>query len=134
MCRSSSVADLRHLFGAAGLLLLASCSGGEPDGAEPAVDDSSLISCAIGSATEFTRNCSVERAVENGVLTLVVHHEDGGFRRLTVMNDGSGVTAADGADQATITVFDGEIEVAVGGDRYLLPATIAGTGTPDATE
>jgi len=128
------MADLRHLVGTAGLLLLTACSGGDSDGAEPAADDSSMISCAIGSATEFTRNCTIERAVENGVLTLVVHHEDGGFRRLTVMDDGSGVTAADGADQATITVFDGEIEVAVGGDRYLLPATIAGAGTPDATE
>lgn len=140
MCRSSSVADLRRLSGAAGLLLLAACSGGEPDGAETGTDASDLISCAIGSATEFTRNCRVERAVDNGVLTLVVHHEDGGFRRLTVMEDGSGVTAVDGADQATIAVFDGEIEVAIGEDRYLLPATITGagigtgTGTPDAAE
>jgi hypothetical protein len=127
------VADLR--FAAVlGLALLAACSGDVPEGDAP-VDEGSLIACAIGSATEFTRNCSVERAVVDGVLTLVINHEDGGFRRLTVMDDGSGVTAADGADQATITVFDGEIEVAIDGDRYLLPATIAGEATsPDAPE
>ena len=69
----------------------------------------------------------------DGVLTLVIHHEDGAFRRLTVMEDGSGVTAADGADPAQITVFDGEIEVAIGADRYMLPATITGSASsPDA--
>ena len=117
-----------------GVSLLAACSGDAPAD-DALVDEGSLIACAIGSATEFTRNCSVERAVVDGVLTLVINHEDGGFRRLTVMDDGSGVTAADGADQATITVFDGEIEVTIDGDRYLLPATIAGeAASPDAAE
>ena len=85
-----------------------------------------MIACAIGTASEFTRNCSVERQVDEGVLFLTINHEDGSFRRLRVMDDGSGVAAADGADDAQITVFDGEIEVSLGGDHYILPATITG--------
>jgi hypothetical protein len=115
------VADRRAIF--AGLLaVLAGCSA---DPVDQPVDDASLIACAIGGASELTRNCSVERSVADSVLTLVIHHDDGGFRRLTVMTDGSGVITADGADPARIAVFEGEIEVAVGQDRYILPATIA---------
>ena len=93
-----------------------------------APDEASLISCAIGSATQFTRNCSVERVAKDGGLSLVIRHEDGGFRRLRVMSDGSGVLASDGADEAHIAVFDGEIEVTLGDDRYVLPATIVDNG------
>ncbi len=113
-------------------MLLAGCSGGGEAPVEDgsaAADPEDIIACAIGSASEFTRNCTVEREVQEGMLFLTIHHEDGGFRRLQVMEDGSGVTAADGADQALITVFDGEIEVSLGGDRYLLPATITGNAS-----
>lgn len=113
----------------AGGLVLAGCSGPveEAAGQEAAAETDSMIACAIGSATAFTRKCTVERSVESGVLFLTIHHEDGGFRRFRVMDDGSGVVAADGADDAQITVFDGEIEVSLGGDRYILPARIAGS-------
>lgn len=121
------MADLRAAI-AACALALAACSGSneEPAAEEAPADPDSVISCAIGTASAFTRNCSVERQVEEGVLFLTINHEDGSFRRLRVMDDGSGVAAADGADEAQITVFDGEIEVSLGGDRYLLPATITG--------
>lgn len=120
--------DLRA-FAAIGALLLAGCSQQQaPAEEEVAPDDDSAISCAIGTASEFTRNCVIDRSVEDGVLFLVIRHEDGSFRRLRVETDGSGVSSADGADQAEITVFDGEIEVSLGGDRYLVPATIMGNG------
>lgn len=122
--------DLR-LIGAPALLMLAACSSGGEAGAVAEADEDSLIACAIGGASEFTRNCAVERAVEDGALVLVIHHDDGGFRRLRVMTDGSGVITADGADPAGVTVFEGEIEVAVGEDRYVLPATVTG-GAPVA--
>lgn len=115
------MANGRILAAALGLLL-AGCTA---DPAEAPVDEASLIACAVNGASELTRNCSVERSAAAGVLTLVIHHADGGFRRLTVMTDGSSVITADGADPAQIRVFDGEIEVAVGQDRYMLPATIA---------
>jgi hypothetical protein len=119
------VADLR-LPAVVAALLLAACSSGGEGGAVAEADEDNLIACAIGGASQLTRNCAVERSVEDGVLVLVIHHEDGGFRRLRVMTDGSGVITADGADAAAIGVFEGEIEVTVASDRYILPATIAG--------
>ena len=85
---------------------------------------SETIACATGGASELAPVCTVERAVDNGALMLVIHHEDGSFRRLAVQSDGSGVAAADGADRAQITVYEGEIAVEIGGDRYILPATV----------
>ena len=55
----------------------------------------------------------------------------GGFRRLQVATDGRGVIAADGADVASVKVVSpGSIEVAVGDDRYRLPATVKGQAGP----
>lgn len=68
--------------------------------------------------------CTVERIAGERGLTLLVRHPDGGFRRLTVTTDGRGVAAADGAEPARVTVAGDAIDVAVGGDRYRLPATV----------
>lgn len=58
---------------------------------------------------------------------LTVRHPDGAFHRLLVTKDGRGVIAADGAETAVVTIIaNGEIEVALGGDRYRLPATVKG--------
>jgi hypothetical protein len=41
------------------------------------------------------------------------------------------VTAADGSEQATVSVVGpGMIEVAIGDDRYHLPATVKGQALP----
>jgi hypothetical protein len=70
----------------------------------------------------------VERVQGPEGTTLTIHHPDGGFRRLLVATDGRGVIAADGADQAVVSVVaDNRIEVALAGDRYRLPATVKGT-------
>ena len=123
---------MRVLVSAVCLLALAACAAG---GGDEALGDSAAegetIACATGGAGELSPTCTVERAVENGALILVIHHEDGSFRRLAVQSDGSGVAAADGADRAQITVYDGEIAVEIGGDSYILPATIA--AGPDET-
>ena len=50
---------------------------------------------------------------------------DGGFRRLLITRDGRGVIAADGAEPARVTPLSSDrIEVAIGRDRYRLPATV----------
>jgi hypothetical protein len=85
-----------------------------------------LIECALAGATAFARDCAVEQVRAAGGLTLVVRHPDGGFRRFEVLNDGRGLASADGADLAKIALREGGIEVAVAGDRYRFPATIAG--------
>ena len=106
----------------AALLALAGCGAAQE---APSPDPDSLIECAIDS-TAFARECTVERHVTGGALTLVVRHPDGGFRRFDVLTDGRGVATADGADLALVRLADGGIEVSVGEDRYRLPATVSG--------
>ncbi|OAH42642.1 hypothetical protein AX777_05170 [Sphingobium yanoikuyae] len=101
-------------------LALAGCDG--KDGGSGAIaDDESLIDCAIGKGA-WSRACGVER--EGDMLTL--RHRDGGFRRLGIVQDGRGLVSADGAEDAKLTIIDkGLVEVAIGADRYRLPATVA---------
>ncbi|MFG6281383.1 hypothetical protein [Sphingomonas sp. S6] len=92
-----------------------------------AADDADLILCAHGSDA-FRRTCTVERTQEDRGLILTVRHDDGGFHRLLVTQDNRGVIAADGAEAARVSIIDPQsIEVAIGSDRYRLPATIAST-------
>ena len=57
---------------------------------------------------------------------LTLRHPDGGFRRLRIVRDGRGLVSADGAEEAKLAIIDkGLIEVAIGADRYRLPATVA---------
>jgi hypothetical protein len=114
-------------FGA--MLLIAGCSG-EPDVPtkaevrEGAKGDNG-IACALGGAATFAPICAVEQNPSAEGLILTVQHPDGGFRRLQVTGDGRGVITADGADSAIVTPVDAKlIEVAIGGDRYRLPATV----------
>ena len=109
-----------RLVVATALLLLAACSDDAPQPAPFAGGDT--IECALGGDENFARQCGVERVED----VLVIHHPDGGFRRFTITRDGTGIAAADGADRASVTPRDDAIEVALGGDRYVLPATIAG--------
>ena len=78
----------------------------------------------MAGAAEFGRACAVERNEVDGVPILVVRHPDGGFRRFEVMRDGTGLTTADGAERAVVSLREQGIEVAVGTDRYRLPVRI----------
>ena len=89
------------------------------------------IVCAEAGSTDFARVCTVDRSDSDAGLILTVRHPDGAFHRLLVTRDGRGVVAADGAEKAVVTVIgDGEIEVALGGDRYRLPATVKAMPKP----
>ena len=105
----------------------------EQRAAEHAGDDGK-IECAIDGASDFSRDCYTERLVgENGV-TMIIRHPDGGFRRFNVLTDGHGLEAADGFDQARISIVeDGRILVRVGPDQYLLPAQIKAAAKSAAT-
>ncbi len=105
-------------------LLLAACGGGAEE-KTATVDDDGKIDCRVGADTQFTRFCSVERTgTEQGIL-ITVRKPDGGFRRLLTTRDGRGVIAADGAEQAEVTIVgDNLIEVAIAGDSFRLPARI----------
>ncbi len=72
--------------------------------------------------------CAVERVRENGGLVLVVRHPDGAFHRFQVLTDGRGVAVADGAEEASVVLADRALDVTIGDDRYVLPATVRRSG------
>ncbi len=89
------------------------------------VPEEDRIECRIGGADQFERFCAIERTQAEGGTILTIRKPDGGFRRLQLTGDGRGVVAADGAEKATVSLFgDRQIDVAIGGDTFRLPATI----------
>jgi len=99
------------------------------DNAQAAAGGDDRIECAAAGAATFARDCTVERTESAEGLILTVRRPDNGFHRLLVVKDGRGVIAADGAEEAKVTVIgDGRIEVAIGGNRYRLPATVKARG------
>jgi hypothetical protein len=113
------------------LSLLAACGRAPVDRASPETTAGAgdhRIGCALAGSAGFTHACEVERVRDGKGLVLVVRHPDGGFRRFDVLGDGHGLATADGAQAAEIAVGDGQIEVAVGRDRYRFPATVADVG------
>ncbi|ANU08148.1 hypothetical protein [Paraurantiacibacter namhicola] len=103
-------------------LALSACTDGEaapPQG----YAEGDVIACKSADDADFARQCGVERAVVDGALFLTVRHPDGHFRRFEVQTDGSGVTTADGFEQAEQALSGDTLEVTVGGDAYRFPAT-----------
>lgn len=87
------------------------------------------VACAHAGEV-LAADCTIDREKREGGLMLTIRHPDGAFRRLAVATDGRGVVAADGAEPAQVTILDaGTIEVAIGGDRYRLPATVRSGAT-----
>ena len=108
-------------------LALAACSAEEQAAPPPAeMPGAELVDCALGGRDVFVKECAVERIEEDGGIFYTVRHPDGGFRRFHVVSDGRGLETADGADDAVITVSGNSIDVLVGEDRYLFPATVEG--------
>lgn len=108
------------------LLCAAACERPSPERQQQVVEkQDSSIACALEGAADFRRDCTVERRVDEQGPVLTLRAPDGGFRRLRIVADGRGLVAADGALPAQVTVVgEHEIEVAVGSDRYRLPATL----------
>lgn len=103
-------------------LTLAACDAGPSSiVGDTEKGDDGHVACLIEGQSAWTRDCSYEQ--DGAILTL--RHVDGGFRRFRIVGDGRGLEPADGAEGASIKIVDGGmIEVAVGGDRYRLPATV----------
>ena len=126
---------MRKLGGFAGFLLLAAC-GGAPDNGDLAeaeargsreAAENGRIECALEGAKLFDRTCTVEEMSGVDGTVLVVGRPNVGYRRLQITTDGRGVVSADGAEPAKVTIVgDGMIEVAIGSDRYRLPANTGG--------
>jgi len=100
-------------------LLLAGCGN-----SDAAADKAGRIECVLGGAARFERICSVEGTAGPNGRIITIRGPSGSFRRLLVARDG-GLTAADGADPAIVSVLaDGRSEVAIAGDRYRIPAAV----------
>ncbi|QDK33073.1 hypothetical protein [Sphingomonas sp. IC081] len=112
---------VRSLPAVALVLALAACSSKHeaPDVAE----GEDHIPCAVSGSGELKPICAVERHQGANGLTLLVRHPDGGFRRFAVVSDGRGLEVADGAQVAITRLEGGKLDVSVGADRYLFPAT-----------
>jgi hypothetical protein len=117
------------------LLLLAGCNSA-PDNGELAkaeargsreAAENGRIECALEGAKLFDRTCTVQEMSGNDGNVLVVGRGDVGYRRLLITTDGRGLVSADGSVPAKVTIVgDKLIEVAVGADRYRLPANTGG--------
>ncbi|QYU66761.1 hypothetical protein J4558_17550 [Leptolyngbya sp. 15MV] len=110
-------------------MLLSACdSAVQPLASEGAKE----LVCAIGPRSEFRADCRAERVAVAGEEQIVVRHPDGSFRRFTMLPDGAGIEAADGADAAVQKLSEGMLEVTVAGDRYRFPARpVAGDAAPE---
>ncbi len=81
------------------------------------------IDCATGGSDKFLPECFVEDSRVGERRFLTVRSKSGAFRRFEMVDDGRGVVAADGADEAVAKwSAEGVLEVAVGKDRYRFPA------------
>jgi hypothetical protein len=107
------------------LPVLSGCGERDSTAQAAAEPDDNRIECRIANSPQFDRFCTIEYGESDAGGTLVVRKPDGGFRRLLVARDGRGVVAADGAEQAEVTIIDDDrIEVTIGGDTFRLPATV----------
>ncbi len=97
-------------------LALASC-GTEIETPEPEGDG---IECAVGAGSEFSNVCTLERISDS---EFVIHHPDGGFRRLA--ETAEGLKSADGAHEVRIAEAGAgdSIEIEVDMDRYRIPSS-----------
>jgi hypothetical protein len=109
---------LRTSSALATLVVLAACSGKESP--PPPGDD---IDCAIGAGADFSPVCTLERVT--GTQEIVLHHPDGGFRRLTRDPATGALAALDGAEPLVNTADTPEaLQFAIGQDRYRIPRAL----------
>ena len=98
----------------------------EARGSREAAEDG-RIECALEGSKLFDRTCTVEEMSSADGAILVVGRGNVGYRRLQITTDGRGVVSADGAEPAKVSIVgDNVIEVAIGNDRYRLPANTGG--------
>jgi hypothetical protein len=108
---------MRKVLASSVLIALTACSAAEEAPKGRGID------CALGGSDKYLPDCFVEDSRVGQRRFLTVRNKSGAFRRFEMIDDGRGVVAADGADQAVAKwSAEGVLEVAVGGDRYRFPA------------
>ncbi|WP_143704515.1 hypothetical protein [Porphyrobacter sp. TH134] len=100
------------------LALLAGCSGAGDSGDIPPPPPGREVDCAIGAGAALSPVCSLEQAGND----VIIHHPDGGFRRLARDPATGTLTPRDGADPLVSEGGgEGAVAFAIGADRYSIP-------------
>jgi hypothetical protein len=102
--------------------LLAGCGAQSP---EP---EGETITCAIGEGSDFAEVCTLERVA--GSAQIIIHHPDGGFRRLSLDPATGTLAPLDGSDPLVLEQGEGAVQFALGPDRYRLPREPVAPPTP----
>jgi hypothetical protein len=96
------------------LVLLAACGSESPP---PPGDE---IDCAIGAGADFSPVCTLETVA--GGEQIILHHPDGGFRRLARDPASATLAPLDGAEPLVPEKSgEGVMQFAVAADRYRIP-------------
>lgn len=103
---------------------LAACSRGgdasQGDAEKRAAGD--RIRCALDGARAFAPDCTREVGSGPHGEVWVISHPDGSFRRFVLIDGGTRIATADGADEVAAKRVGADLEVRVAGNRYLFPA------------
>lgn len=108
--------SLRIFSALAGVMIATGCSGAQ---SPPPPGDK--VDCAIGAGADFSPVCTLERVAGE----IVIHHPDGGFRRLTRDPATGALRPRDGADDLVGQAEDAAtLAFAIGSDRYRIPLVL----------
>lgn len=100
-----------RIFSTLVLLVMVAGCGTEPSPPPPG----DTVDCAIGAGAELSPVCTLEEVA--GTSEIVIHHPDGGFRRLLRDPQTGDLAPLDGADPLVIEQGTG-LQFSVGTDRY----------------
>jgi hypothetical protein len=106
-------------------LALAACSRGEENGAAKSADTTRAddrVLCTLRDGLDAKPDCTREIAQGPDGEVWVIRHPDGGFRRFVLIDKGTRIATADGADEVRAQRMGANLEVRVAGERYLFPA------------
>lgn len=108
-----------RIFNPLSLMLVLTACGAESSPPPPGA----TVDCAIGAGAQLSAVCTLEQVA--GTQDFVIHHPDGGFRRL-IRDAATGALAPlDGAEPLVASLPDGEmLQFAVGEDRYAIPVAM----------
>ncbi len=102
-----------RISSALGLFALLAACGAEESPPPPG----DTLECALGAGAALSPVCTLE--VVAGGAEIILHHPDGGFRRLARDPASNTLTPRDGADPLMIEADDTDaLTIAIGADRY----------------
>ncbi len=105
------------------LLVLTAC------GAESPPPPGDIVDCAIGAGADLSPVCTLELVA--GAWEIVIHHPDGGFRRLSRDLATGTLAPLDGAEALVPEPgAGGTVQFAIGEDRYSIPPDLLEPAQP----